>query len=236
MLKKISLLIVSILLFQSVIRAQDLQADLSLKYLVRQAASGTGKAPMLILLHGYGSNEADLFELRNAFPGHFIIVAPQAPMSIGNQAYQWYSISNPAGQPADLQKSTALLQRFIGEIVRKYRADPANVYLAGFSQGGVMSYQLGLTHPELVKGIGALSGKIAPSLKQDVKMTSALQRLRIFIGHGTADERIAYKEAEAANTYLRSLKLNPSFHTYQGMAHQISNDELKDFLQWLSGK
>lgn len=236
MLKKISLLIISILLFQPGIRAQDLQTDLSLKYLVRQAPTNTVKLPMLILLHGYGSNEADLFELRNAFPGNFIIVAPQAPMTIGNRAYQWYNISNPAGQPADLRKSTALLQRFIAEVIRKYHADPANVYLAGFSQGGAMSYQLGLTHPELVKGIGSLSGKIAPSLRPEIKATASLQRLRIFIGHGTADERIAYKEAEAANTYLRSLKLNPSFHTYPGMAHQISNDELKDFLQWLTGK
>jgi len=235
MLKKISLLIISILLLQPAIRAQDLQADLSLKYLVRPATN-TGKSPILILLHGYGSNEADLFELRNTFPANFIIIAPQAPMPIGERAYQWYNISNPANQPADLQKSTALLQRFISEVVKKYHADPANIYLAGFSQGGVMSYQLGLTHPELVKGIGVLSGKIAPSLKPEVKVTAPLQRLRIFISHGTADERIAYKEAEAANTYLRSLKLNPSFHTYQGMAHQISNDELKDFLQWLTGK
>jgi len=237
-MKKYLLLLLGLLTLLMDSQAQQaLQTDLPLKYLVRPPLKKQGRPPLLILLHGYGSNEADLFELRNAFPEKYLIVAPQAPVAIGNNAYQWYSInSKPGSVPEQLQASTTKVKEFITAIIKKYNADPARIYLAGFSQGAVMSYEVGLSAPALVTGIGAWSGKLLPSLRTVVSVTAPLRKLRIFIGHGTRDDRIPYTEAVSANTFLKGLKLSPDFHTYNGMTHQINDAELQDFLQWLEDK
>lgn len=238
MMKKLLVLIAGLLTLCVVTQAQQtLQTDLSLKYLVQQPVKKGGRPPLLILLHGYGSNEADLFELRNTFPQQYLVIAPQAPVAIGKDAYQWYSLnSKPDQVPEHLQVSTAKLKAFISGAIRKYNADPSRVYVAGFSQGAVMSYEVALKSPELVTGIGAWSGRLHLSSRTAISNIAALLKLRIFIGHGTRDERINYQDAVSANAFLKTLKLSPSFHTYNGMAHEINEAELKDFLQWLEDK
>jgi phospholipase/carboxylesterase len=222
-------------------QAQDMtEGDLTLKYLVQQPADKPAHPPVIILLHGFGSNEADLFELRNAFPKEYLIVSARAPMTLGADAYQWYRHTNIDGQmdgnPQDLKDSVAKVKQFISEIVKKYHSDPSRVYLMGFSQGAIMSYEVGLTSPELLTGIGVFSGTIFPSLKPQIKPSNALQKLRIFIGHGTADDRIAYASAINSVAYLRTLNLAPSFHSYPGMTHQMNEEELADVNRWLAGK
>jgi phospholipase/carboxylesterase len=215
------------------------EGDLSLKYLARQPTEKSEHPPVIILLHGYGSSEADLFELRSAFPKNYLVVSARAPLTLEDGAYQWYRGANTDGQrdgnAEDLKDSIAKVKNFISEIVEKYHADPAKVYLMGFSQGAVMSYEVGLTSPELLTGIGVFSGAIFPSLKPRIKSSPALQKLQIFIGHGTADDRIKYSSATNADAYLRSLHLTPSFHSYPGMAHHISQEELADVNRWLEG-
>jgi phospholipase/carboxylesterase len=216
------------------------ETNLTLKYLVQQPTDKSDHPPVIILLHGFGSNEADLFELRNAFPTNYLIVSARAPMTLEEGAFQWYRHTEINGQmdgnPQDLEDSVAKVKRFISEIVAKYHADPSRVYLMGFSQGAIMSYEVGLTSPESLTGIGVFSGTIFPSLKPQIKPSSALQKLKIFIGHGTADDRIPYSSATNSVAYLQTLNLAPSFHSYPGMAHQISDDELADVNRWLAGK
>lgn len=238
MIKKLLLLINTLLALCAATQAQQtLQTDLPLKYLVKQPAKKAGRPPLLILLHGYGSNEADLFELRNAFPQNYLVIAPQAPVAIGKDAYQWYSINSKQDQvPEHLSASTTRLKAFISAVARKYNADPARTYVAGFSQGAVMSYEIAVRSPELITGIGAWSGRLLMSSRTAVSNTAALHKLRIFIGHGTRDERIPYQDAVSANAFLKTLKLSPVFHTYNGMGHEINEAELKDFLQWLEDK
>ena len=137
------------------------------------------------------------------------------------------------GNPQQLANSRNLITKFIGQVIEKYKADPAQVYLAGFSQGAIMSYQVGLTAPGKVAGIGVLSGTIYPSLKPLIKNDAALKKLRMFIAHGTADNRIPFASGKAAVDYLHGLGLKPQLHQYPGMGHTISKDVLNDFVQWL---
>lgn len=240
MLRKIVLLLYFLFSFVLYAAAQPatLQEGLSLKYLVREPFEKSAHPPVIILLHGYGSNEADLFELKSMFPQKILVVSARAPYKIAENAFQWYQSEKvngmSDGNATDLKNSTAAIRKFIAEIVKKYDADPAKVYLSGFSQGAIMSYEVGLTTPELLKGIAPLSGKILSSLKPQIKQTAALKKLAIFIGHGDADSRIYYKDAVASNQYLKSLGLSPVFHTYKGMQHSISEQEMKDLVQWLT--
>ncbi len=212
-----------------------LQEGLALKYLVHQPAEK--HVPVIILLHGYGSDERDLFELKSLLPQNFLIVSARAPFSLPGGGYQWYDMKmedgKRTGKREDIATSREKLITFIGQIVNKYGADARQVYVTGFSQGAIMSYEVGLTAPAKVKGIAPMSGKIYPSLKALVKNTPELKKLRIFVAHGTADDRISFAEGKAAVDYIKSLGLSPEFHEYAGLGHSINNDEMAELLRWL---
>jgi len=217
---------------------QEVNNDLSLKYLVRKSTIVSGKMPVVILLHGFGSNETDLFTLKDSFPGKYLIVSARAPMNVGPDAYQWFGNQTVRGavegNPADLKRGRQKIKLFIAEVVKKYHADAAQVYVLGFSQGAMMSYEVGLTSPELVKGIAPMSGKIFNSLKPDIKVSSSLKHLKVFIGHGDADNRVILGSATNAAAYLKKLGISPSLHIYKGVTHSISEQEISDLIKWLN--
>ncbi len=217
---------------------EGLQTDLALPYLVRTPQTPYKNPPILFLMHGYGSNETDLFELRNAIPDSFVLISVRAPLTLANGAYQWFRNitvhDSVTGSPEDLKNSVDKMVAEIQGAVKEYKANPKAVYISGFSQGGIMSYEIGLQYPQLVKGFAPLSGKIFASLKPLIKKDAALQQLRIFIGHGDADNRIDYQYAKDAQAYLQNLGLQPEFHTYKGMQDSISQEELQDFVNWLT--
>lgn len=219
-------------------RAQTLHNDLALPYRVQRPCQASPHPPVLLLLHGYGSNEADLFALKDQLPGNFLVVSVQAPVAMGGNAYQWFRMEAHNGvrdgNRNDLDTASARLRILVPALVKKYQADPGQVYLAGFSQGGMMCYEVALTAPQLFKGIAPLSGKIFDSLKPRIKPNATLRRLQVFIGHGDADSRVAYHCATDALGYLRTLGVPAVLHTYPGLQHSISAQELDDMRQWLT--
>jgi phospholipase/carboxylesterase len=211
--------------------------DLSLKCLMQVPAVKAKQHPLIIMLHGYGSNEKDLFELRTFFPQNYIIVAARAPYPIGGDGYQWFEkeVVNGkySGKKEQLEKSRNSILKLIVQLVNKYNADPGKVYVMGFSQGAMMSYEVGLTAPKSVKGIGILSGILPESLKPLIRKSQDLNALRIFIAHGTADSRLPYADGKAGYDYLQSIGLKPELHSYKGMDHTISKEVMSDLIKWL---
>jgi phospholipase/carboxylesterase len=222
------------------LRAQDMKPveGLALKYLVQLPQDKSAHPPVFILLHGYGSNEADLFDLRTVFPKNYLVISARAPYALPGGGYQWYQfiggLDRLVPDTAQLSLSRATIKTFVSQIVAKYKADAGNVYIGGFSQGAIMSYEVGLTSPELVKGIAILSGKMNASPARHIARGEELKRLRIFISHGTADNRIRFEDGKAAVAMLQKWGAKPQFHSYAGMGHTISNDVMKDLLKWLT--
>ena len=214
-----------------------LQEGLALKYLVHLPTEKTAHPPVIILLHGYGSDEKDLLGLCSFFPKNYLIISARAPYPLPGGGYEWYEMTEVKGlhdgDAAQLANSMDLVKKFIPQIIAKYKTDPKLVYLMGFSQGAIMSYRVGLTAPTMLRGIGVLSGTIYPSLKPMIKMTPALKQLRIFIAHGNADNRISFEDGSRAFDYLTSIGLTPDFHSYEGMGHTISKEVMADLVKWL---
>jgi phospholipase/carboxylesterase len=211
----------------------DLQTDLSLKYLAQLAPAASVAPPVIILLHGYGSDEKDLFELRKSFPARYLVISVRAPYSAGPQGYQWFEPGKSDGSSPEVEKSRKLIMKFIGEVIRKYNADKKQVYLIGFSQGAMMSYEAGLTSPETIKGISVLSGRLFPTLRDKLKLTPELKQMKIFISHGTTDNRIPFTEGKSSADSLIKLGLKPEFHEYTGMGHSINEQVMIDLVRWL---
>jgi len=224
------------LLASAAVHAQSpLQTDLPLKYL-EQAHPDSQNQPLVIFLHGYGSNEQDLFDIRNELPAPFTYLSVRAPIVMEEGSYQWFRKKGEGaynGETDDLKDSGQLLLKFIAEAAKKYHTEPEKVYLVGFSQGAIMSYEVALRHPEAVGGIAALSGRILPVLKSELQPDEKRQSLAMFIGHGTADKRLPFSDGSEANSFLRSLSLEPEFHAYPGVGHTISAAEMQDLNAWL---
>jgi len=208
---------------------------LPLKY-IEQVHPDANIRPLVIFLHGYGSNEADLIGMKFQLPAQYNYLSVQAPLALGEGRFQWFRKKGEGaynGETDDLQASGRKLREFVAQAAQKYHASPDKVYLIGFSQGAMMTYEVGLRPPVAVGGIAALSGRLLPVLKTELKAQQPPLPLKVFIGHGTADDRVPYRDGTEANALLQKLGYGPEFHAYPGVGHSISSAELRDLNAWL---
>jgi len=207
----------------------------NLQFLIRQPSKYSAISRAVILLHGVGSNEKDLFGLATSFPNDFMIISPRAPIALGGGRYAWYEVDFSTGRPLFNEeqeiKSRRMLADFIITLKRAYQID--ELFVGGFSQGGIMSYSIGLIWPGLVNGIFALSSRILSETTFLVKNSEALQKLPVFIAHGIQDLTLPVLYAREAKAYLQQMDIYVSYHEYE-MGHQITNAVLSDLILWLN--
>ncbi|MGO3999534.1 MULTISPECIES: alpha/beta hydrolase [Pseudomonas] len=225
-----------LMLGSSIVQAEPLlHTDLPLNYL-EQSQPDSRNQPLVIFLHGYGSNEADLFGIKDGLPASYTYLSVRAPQTLEEGSYQWFHRKGQGaydGDSDDLRSSAALIGDFVAKAADKYHTTADKVFLVGFSQGAIMSYEVALRQPSAVGGIAALSGKLLPVLRTQLKADKALGALAIFIGHGTDDQRLPFADGSDADSLLRKLGLAPQFHAYPGLGHSISEGEISDLNAWL---
>ena len=207
----------------------------------------TGDNPTfsVIWLHGLGADGNDFVPIvpemglpadaamRFVFPN-----APMIPVTI-NGGYvmpAWYDILSLDGNRRDADEVGIRATRdAIRELIEREndRGIPCSrIVIAGFSQGGAMAYTIGLTHPEALAGIIALSAYLpAPELIQD-ELSDANLRTPVFAGHGRHDDVVPLMLGEQACDIVRQLGGEPAWHTY-AMPHTVCLDEITDIGAWL---
>ncbi len=230
--------LITILSFTINMQAQTLLTakNSGLHYLVKQPIVRRNNPPVVFLLHGVGSNEEDLFSFANQFPSHFLVISVRAPYTLQAGSYAWYHLDYSSGKPVfdikEEEQSRLKLINLINELKQVYAFNEKAVYLCGFSQGAIMSYAIGLTKPELIKGAMIMSGRLLEEIKPLIQKTDELKKIKIFISHGTSDPVLSIDYARSANTYLKTLGVTPSYHEYKDV-HTINAAMLKDMLAWL---
>lgn len=218
-------------------KMRDAANEPSLHYLVRQPKIKMNKPPLIILLHGVGSNEQNMFSFADTLPDKYKVISVRGPLTFGNGSYAWFQVQfGPNGSVINEEQAENARKeiiRFIDNLTAVEEFDPNQVYLIGFSQGGIMSYSLALTAPEKVKGIAIMSGRLLPEIKPLVVSEDRLKKLRIFVSHGKQDPVLRYGYAEDAVAYLKNKGLQPDFHTYDEV-HTINKQMLDDVNLWLN--
>ncbi|MFD1316671.1 alpha/beta hydrolase [Namhaeicola litoreus] len=209
----------------------------SLQYLVRKPKSELSKAPLLLLLHGYGSNEKDLFSFASELPDELLIVSAQAPLSLGFDSYAWYTIhfDQNADKFSDIpeaKRSLALIDTFIEEIKENYSVDENKIFLLGFSQGAILSSAYALNHPDKTPYILALSGYLNTELIDDNLDTEKIKKLDFFVSHGTVDQVIPVDWARKTPDILTSLKVPNIFKEYP-VGHGVAPQNFYDLKTWI---
>ncbi|HLW03805.1 MAG TPA: alpha/beta fold hydrolase [Ktedonobacterales bacterium] len=214
--------------------------ELSLAHLVQPAsARSEGKPPLLIQLHGIGSNERDLFAFAPLLDPRFLVLSVRAPQVVGPDNFAWFEVQfleqGYIINAEQLRSSFEELVRFIGAATAAYEADPQRVYLIGFSQGASMSLAVSLAHPELVAGACIMSGRLMPEVVPWFAPKEQVQGLPLLVTHGTEDVVIPIRYARQARQALEDLPVSLTYHEYR-MGHEVSPSNLEDVRTWLTAR
>ena len=213
---------------------------MNLHYLIQEPKIIHEKNPVLILLHGYGSNEEDLFSFAPELPDDSYVISVRAPYDLQPYGHAWYAIhfdtdENKFSDNIQAKASVQLIADFINEIIQQYPIDTNNISLVGFSQGAILSYAVALTFPEKIAKVVALSGYFNQDILPDVIDNKAISHLKFFVSHGSVDQVIPVDWARKAKPALENLGVEVEYHEYP-VGHGVAPQNFFDFKNWLLKK
>jgi phospholipase/carboxylesterase len=214
--------------------------ELSLVYQIREPKIKADKNPLLLLLHGYGSNEEDLFSFASELPDEYYVVSARAPYDLQYGSYAWYAINFDADQNKFSDHNQAIISRdlvanFIDELLANYPIDAFNVTLIGFSQGSILSYSIALSYPEKVQKVAAMSGYLNLDIIKEKYQANDFNNLKIFASHGTADQVIPVNWARKSIPTIEGLGIEITYKEYP-IGHGVSTQNFYDLKNWLLEK
>lgn len=202
-----------------------LNTDLSLKYTESVPSGASGSLPIVVLIHGRGADAQDLADLAPALDDGYRFVFPNAPVPFEimrgySQGFTWFDGWPPVD--SSFEKSRALLLNFISELSERYSTPVNRMVLGGFSQGGMMSIDVGFRLDPSPAGIVVLSG--AP-YEKELPDLAARKDVPVFVAHGLADDVIPPFAAQRTRALLEQAGIRPEYHEYD-MGHWIVPEEL----------
>lgn len=209
----------------------------ALHYEIRQPKISIENPPLLILLHGYGSNEMDLFSFANELPDELLIISARAPMSLGYHSYAWYSINfdqinGKSSNIAEAVKARDTIANFIDEMTKKYQVNKEKIFLLGFSQGTILSYAVALNYPEKIKYVIALSGYINEDLSPNNIHNKLYRKLDFFISHGNSDQVLPVEWARLVPEIFYILGIRNIYKEYTA-GHGVHPQNFYDLNNWI---
>ena len=209
--------------------------DQVLDYRVRRPLKESDTSPVLFLLHGYGSHEEDLFSFANYLPEEYLIISLRAPLSLSFGGYAWYSIhfneqQDKWSDDAEAKKAQEIILYNIDYHLEQFKLKGQKVSLLGFSQGAILSWAVGLSHPERIDQLIALSGYVNENIFSYAE--KGLDQLRIFSSHGTQDPTLPIDWARKGIALVEKKEISVAYKEYP-QGHGINQDNFNDLLSWL---
>jgi phospholipase/carboxylesterase len=188
-----------------------------------------GKPPLLVLLHGFGANEQDLLPMAKRLDSRLAVASLRGPYQVRPGSYSWVN-----GNTADeLDKARRAVIECIDQIADSNGADRGRVYLAGFSQGAMLTLAIALTEPEKIAGAAVLSGRLAAAVRDNHAAPERLRGFPILVTHGTEDQQIPLRSAQDIRKALNPTGVAVEYHEFES-GHYISDVNVDVLNQWLS--
>jgi phospholipase/carboxylesterase len=208
---------------------------------VRRAGPASGKArSLVVLLHGYGADGADLIGLAEPLAGVLpdtLFLSPDAPepCRVNPMGRQWFPISwidgcAEAEMAAGVLRSSRLLDGWLTETMEAEGLGPEATALVGFSQGTMMSLHVALRRPEPLAAVVGFSGRLADAPEQ------AASTPPVLLVHGDMDEVIPVAALTEARNGLAALGAPVEWHVSRGVGHGIAPDGLRLCAQFLRAR
>ncbi len=209
----------------------------------KEPQSGTTRS-VVIFLHGYGANGADLLGLADPLAEHLpdtLFLAPDAPESCAGVpfGYQWFPIpwidgSSEEESARGMQAAVDDLDAYLDGVMVDEDVLPEQVVLFGFSQGTMMSLHVAPRREDPVAGIVAFSGRL---LSPDLLADEAVSRPPVLLVHGDADDVVPVQSLpEAAEALQKAGWTDVYAHIMKGTGHGIAPDGLSVALAFMRDK
>lgn len=213
------------------IESQPLQSTLTHVSLPPRSAS-RAKPPLLVLLHGRGSDAHDLIPVTHYLDGRFYIISIRAPFRFPYGGYTWFDIGED-DTPNDEQFAASYekLEAFIQDAVAYYDIARGPIYMFGFSMGAMMALAYTMMHPEMIRGVVAHSGYLPPEGKITYRWRD-ISSVSMYIAHGTQDPIVPVQRARATQNLLAPTNVKLVYKEYP-IQHTVSEDSIGDIDTWL---
>lgn len=214
---------------------------LSLVHRVREPSreGQTSAPPLLVLLHGIGSNELSMASIAGALDPRLLVISARSPIELRPYSFAWFHARfTPQGPVIDRDEAEAAWEEvisFLDEAAAAYGADPARVYVGGFSQGAIISLAALLTAPERIAGVVAMSGRLLPEVLPHAVSPDRLRGKPVLIVHGTRDEALGIEYARSARDQLSRFPIDLTYRELD-MTHSTTEESIAIVSSWLSAR
>nr|WP_232843795.1 alpha/beta fold hydrolase [Rhodobacter amnigenus] len=206
----------------------------------RKAARSGRATSVVVFVHGYGADGADLLGLGDALAPHLpdtVFVAPDAPQPcVGNPfGFQWFPIpwldgSSEEAAKAGMAESVVLFNEFLDARLAEEGVGPEAMALVGFSQGAMMSLHVAPRRAQAVAGVVAISGRL---LLPELLAAEAVVKPPVLLVHGDQDPVVPFADMGLAGDALVAAGFETYGHVMEGTGHGIAPDGLGVTLQFL---
>jgi len=203
-----------------------------------QPLSGGPPRQLVLLLHGYGSNGADLIsfagEWQTILPDA-LFLAPNAPQSCGaGRGYQWWPLTafTPDALAAGAASAASAIDAFIDRKLAQYQLQDASLAIVGFSQGTMMALHVGLRRQQQVGSIIGYSGMLTGARELSGEQ---ITKPPVLLIHGASDQIVPVAALHDAETQLRSLGIDVTAHVSAGLGHSVDAAGLRMGAEFLAG-
>jgi len=191
---------------------------------------------MVVLLHGLGADEQDLFGLAPWLDPRLLVISARAPHEAQPMGHSWFDIDFDEVPPRiefqHVVESRSAILVLVAETAEAYGGDPSRVWLVGFSQGASMAAACALARPEVLRGIVAHSGRLARRAVPTLP-APALAGFPVLWQHGRADPVVPVAFGHEARDLLGGLGMGVDYREYP-IGHEISEESLRDLCGWLT--
>ena len=194
----------------------------------------------IVLLHGYGGDGADISSVAYSwkrFIDNTVFLCPDGHeiCKLNPNGFQWFDLSldNNDYIIAEVKKAEIILIKYLEQIKKKYNLNNSQIILSGFSQGCMMSINLGLICNQNFKSVIGFSGKIID--KQDLEKR-IISRTDMLLFHGDADEVVPPSSLLEAKDFLQRNKINVEINMINNCSHHIPIEALSSALKYIKKK
>lgn len=211
-----------------------------LKFARRAATSGKARS-IVVFVHGYGADGADLLGLADLLSPHLpdtMFYAPDAPQACSGNSfgYQWFPIpwldgSSEAAAAAGLADAAGALNAFLDACLAEADLTDADLALVGFSQGAMISLHIAPRRPQAIAAVVAISGRL---LQPDALAREMTVKVPVLLVHGDQDTVVPFESLKAAGDVLVENGFQTFGHVMRGTGHGIANDGLSASLGFLT--